>query len=50
MIDGDSGRLRDSIDSDAISSELIRVVEQPIAPTRVTVWITPSASRPASLG
>ncbi len=45
-----SGRLRDSIDSDAISGELLRVIEKTIAPTHASVWITPSSSKPPGLG
>ena len=39
-----SGRLRDAIDCDTISTELLRIVDQTIGPTHASVWITPSAS------
>jgi len=37
-----STRLRDQIDLDALSIELLAVVEQTMEPTRVSVWLRPS--------
>jgi hypothetical protein len=37
-----STRLRDQIDLDALSTELLAVVDQTMQPTRVSVWLRPS--------
>jgi hypothetical protein len=37
-----STRLRDQIDLDTLSSELLAVVDQTMEPTRVSVWLRPS--------
>ena len=37
-------RLRDQIDLDTLSSELLAVVDQTMEPTRVSLWLRPSAS------
>ena len=39
-----SGRLRDQIDLDTLSTELLAVVDQTTEPTRVSLWLQPSAS------
>jgi hypothetical protein len=41
-------RLRDEVDLDALSTELLAVVDQTIQPTRASLWLRPSA--PASRG
>jgi hypothetical protein len=42
---GFSGRLRDALDLESISNELLRVVEQTIAPTHASLWMKPSAPK-----
>jgi hypothetical protein len=37
-------RLRDEVDLDALSTELLAVVDQTIQPTRASLWLRPSAS------
>jgi hypothetical protein len=37
-----STRLRDQVDLDTLSSELLGVVDQTMEPTRVSVWLRPS--------
>ena len=39
-----SSRLRDQIDLDTLSTELLAVVDQTTEPTRVSLWLQPSAS------
>ena len=41
---GFSGRLRDAVDLDTISGELLDVVGQTIAPAHASIWIKPAAS------
>jgi hypothetical protein len=36
-------RLRDEVDLDALSAELLAVVDQTIQPTRASLWLRPSA-------
>jgi hypothetical protein len=43
-----STRLRDQLDLDTLSAELVAVVDQTMEPTRVSVWLRPSP--PGSLG
>jgi hypothetical protein len=38
-----SARLREEIDLDALSGELLRVVDQTMEPTTVSLWLRPSA-------
>jgi hypothetical protein len=40
-----STRLRDQIDLDTLSTELLAVVDQTMQPTRVSVWLRPSPTR-----
>jgi hypothetical protein len=42
MIQAFSGRLRQQIDLEALTGELLAVVEQTIQPTRVSLWLRPS--------
>jgi hypothetical protein len=39
-----SSRLRDQIDLDTLAAELIAVVDQTMEPTRVSLWLRPSAN------
>jgi hypothetical protein len=39
-----STRLRDQVDLDTLSSELLAVVDQTMEPTRVSLWLRPSTS------
>jgi hypothetical protein len=38
-----STRLRDQIDLDTLTAELLAVVDQTMEPTRVSLWLRPSA-------
>jgi hypothetical protein len=40
-----SARLRDEVDLDTLSAELLAVVDQTVQPTRVALWLRPSTSR-----
>jgi hypothetical protein len=42
-IEGFSTRLRDQLDLDTLSAELVVVVDQTMEPTRVSLWLRPSA-------
>ena len=42
-VDGFSGRLRDEIDLDTLTTELLVVVDQTMQPTAVSLWLRPSA-------
>jgi hypothetical protein len=42
-----STRLRDQVDLDTLSTELLAVVDQTMEPTRVSLWLRPSASGPS---
>jgi hypothetical protein len=46
-IQGFSTRLRDQIDLDTLSSELLLVVDQTMEPTRVSLWLRPSPPGPS---
>ena len=37
-----STRLRNQVDLDTLSAELLAVVDQTVAPTRVSFWLPPS--------
>ena len=39
-----SARLRDQLDLDTLSTELLAVVDQTMEPTRVSLWLRPSPS------
>jgi hypothetical protein len=41
-IEGFSARLRDEVDLDTLSAEVLAVVDQTMAPTRVSLWLRPS--------
>jgi hypothetical protein len=42
-----SGRLREEIDLDSLSAELLTVVDQTVQPARVSLWLRPIATRPS---
>jgi FtsH-binding integral membrane protein len=42
-IEAFSARLRDELDLDTLSAELLTVVEQSVQPTRASLWLRPSA-------
>jgi hypothetical protein len=39
-----STRLRDQLDLDTLSTELLAIVDQTTEPTRASLWLRPSAS------
>ena len=41
-----SGRLREEIDLDSLSAELLSVVDQTVQPAQASLWLRPGASRP----
>jgi hypothetical protein len=43
-LEGFAARLREQVDLDALSVELLAVVDQTVAPTRASLWLRPSAS------
>jgi hypothetical protein len=47
-IEGFSSRLREELDLDTLSTELLAVVDQTMEPTRILLWLQPSA--PGLLG
>jgi hypothetical protein len=46
-VEGFSGRLRDEIDLDTLSTELLAVVDQTMQPTAASLWLRPSAQTPS---
>ena len=46
-IEAFSGRLRDHIDLDTLSAELLAVVDQTMQPTSASIWLRPSPDRSA---
>jgi hypothetical protein len=46
-VEGFSGRLRDEVDLDTLSAELLAVVDQTMQPTVASLWLRPSAQTPA---
>jgi hypothetical protein len=47
-IEAFSGRLRDEVDLDTLSAELVAVVDQTMEPTHVSCWLRPSHSSSGS--
>ncbi|HXQ55054.1 MAG TPA: hypothetical protein VOA19_04460, partial [Actinomycetes bacterium] len=47
-IEAFSTRLRDQIDLDTLSTELLAIVDQTTEPTRASLWLRPSASGSSS--
>ena len=43
-VEGFAARLREQVDLDALSAQLLAVVDQTVAPTRASLWLGPSAS------
>jgi hypothetical protein len=43
-VDTFAARLREQVDLDALSAELLAVVDQTVAPTQASLWLRPSAS------
>jgi hypothetical protein len=41
-VEGFTARLRDQVDLDALSAELLAVVEQTMQPTTASLWLRPS--------
>jgi hypothetical protein len=44
-IEAFSARLRDEVDLDTLSAELLAVVDQTIEPTTASLWLRPSTER-----
>jgi hypothetical protein len=49
-VDAFSVRLRDEVDLDALTAELLVVVDQTIQPTRASLWLRPSVERSPRTG
>ena len=49
-VEASASRLRDELDLDTLSAELLTVVNQTMQPTRASLWLRPSADLPASGG
>jgi hypothetical protein len=49
-IDTFSARLRDQVDLDTLSGELLTVIEQTMQPTRASLWLRPQALSTAAAG
>jgi len=47
MIEAFSGRLRDQVDLDTLTGELLAVVDQTMRPSQASLWLRPSVGVPA---
>jgi hypothetical protein len=47
-IEGFTARLRDQVDLDTLSTELLAAVDQTMQPTAASLWLRPSVQRPRS--
>ena len=47
-IEGFSARLRDEVDLDSLTGELLAVADQTVEPTRASLWLRPSTGRSTS--
>jgi hypothetical protein len=45
-VEGFSARLRDELDLDTLSSELLAVVDRTVQPAGVSLWLRPGSGRP----
>jgi hypothetical protein len=45
IIEGFGARLRDQVDLDSLTDELLAVVDQTMAPTRAWLWLRPPTAR-----
>ena len=45
-----AARLREQVNLDALSAELLAVVEQTVAPTRASLWLRPASDSPSHAG
>jgi hypothetical protein len=48
IIEGFGTRLRDQVDLDTLTAEVLAVVDQTMAPTRASLWLRPPAGRAES--
>ena len=44
IIDGFGGRLRDQVDLDTLTAEVLAVADQTMQPTRASLWLRPPAA------
>jgi hypothetical protein len=44
------GRLRQQVDLDSLSAELLAVVEETMQPTQASLWLRPPTAPPATVG
>ena len=48
IIEAFGARLRDQVDLDTLTAEVLAVVDQTMAPTRASLWLRPPAARAGS--